>query len=60
MRIFLAEHKPRFIHLAPESVVKRIRRNGIQPTNITGIAHGRIQIDPKGRSFQTQICYVHG
>ena len=25
---------PRFIHLAPESVVKRIRRNGIQPTNI--------------------------
>jgi hypothetical protein len=27
---------PRFIHLAPESVVKRIRRNGIQPTNIRG------------------------
>jgi len=26
----------RFIHLAPESVVKRIRRNGIQPTNIRG------------------------
>jgi hypothetical protein len=27
---------PRFIHLAPESVVKRIRRNGIQPTRIRG------------------------
>jgi hypothetical protein len=27
---------PRFIHLAPESVVKRIRRNGIQPTHIRG------------------------
>jgi hypothetical protein len=27
---------PRFIHLAPESVVKRIRRNGIQPTKIRG------------------------
>jgi len=27
---------PRFIHLAPESVVKRIRRNGIQPTSIRG------------------------
>jgi len=27
---------PRFIHLAPDSVVKRIRRNGIQPTKIRG------------------------
>ena len=27
---------PRFIHLAPDSVVKRIRRNGIQPTSIRG------------------------
>jgi hypothetical protein len=27
---------PRFIHLAPESVVKRIRHNGIQPTRIRG------------------------
>jgi hypothetical protein len=27
---------PRFIHLAPESVVKRIRRNGIQATKIRG------------------------
>lgn len=27
---------PRFIHLAPESLAKRIRRNGIQPTSIRG------------------------
>lgn len=27
---------PRFIHLAPEALVKRIERNGIQPTRIRG------------------------
>jgi hypothetical protein len=27
---------PRFIHLAPESFAKRIRRNGIQPTRVRG------------------------
>lgn len=27
---------PRFIHLAPEPLVKRIQRNGIQPTSIRG------------------------
>jgi len=27
---------PRFIHLAPEPLIRRIRRNGIQPTSIRG------------------------